>query len=202
MIKGKDRKEQKLFFKSLEAPLVINHPVVVLDNLSVEIDSLHDAFQDAELPLAIRGSWVEHDLSFIAVFEEASTGREVAPLLRLQFSPLSEIKAQVLASTPKAVATKLYHHLDKNQCANRLVADIRDHILKATPSGLKEAVEAVFVGLSPDDQDFKDYRVLQGTLTDKYFIEAKPTSGQSKEEKAVIAKQMSQQAYDLALHYQ
>lgn len=157
-------KQRKVLFAFQNA---INNPprhfsTEAIDHLAEEVHDLNEVLKKEKIGLTLRSSWIEEDLSFVAVLEEPNGLGQSKPLLRLQVTPLSPVKAQIVASIPSSTSMKqkIYHHMDSVPCIDKLMSDVRGYIKAVIPANLSDTIMHVFNGVDKDSEDFKDLQVL------------------------------------------
>lgn len=161
MISSKDRKAL-IAFNEVVGHAPRNFSTEAIDHLASEIHDLNLVLQKEETGLSLRSSWIERDLSFVIVFEESDGLGNFKPLLRLQVTPISSVKAQIVASFPSSPSRKqkIYHHMDNASCAGRFIDDVRSYLKMVTPMKLQDDMILVLNGVDRDSEEFEDLRVL------------------------------------------
>jgi hypothetical protein len=169
-MQSRDRRTSRAFKRAGEITPQ-NYSGDLIEKLADEIEALNATFKAQRLGLVIRGYWVESNLSYVAVLED----KRGHSLLKLQLTPLSRSKAQFISSVPKEddtnqykVGTRVYNHLDKEDCVERFLADIRKHLYAATPSQLKDSLIMVFNGVQADTEEGRELLAVLGSIPAKY----------------------------------
>jgi hypothetical protein len=157
MPSSRDRRAARAF-KQANAIAPTHYSLETITHLASEVHDLALALQKEETGLSLRSYWVEEDLSFVAVLEN----ERGESLSKLQITPLSSMKAQIVASYPSGtIKQKIYHHMNSPTCVDRFMSDLRGHLQAATPEKLKEAMLSILNGQDINTPEFKDLLVLK-----------------------------------------
>lgn len=167
MISKRDRKALAAF-KRATPDQQRHYAREVVENLVGEVEALNEDVQKEGLGLRLRAEWIEKDLSAAIVFEKPSHFDEAKPLIKILMTPLSNVKAQMIASLPSdkeggvgAVKQKTYYHMNNGDCVGRFVTAVRTYFYDATPCDMKDSMLAVLNGVDKDSSQFRDLRALK-----------------------------------------
>lgn len=161
MISSKQRKLLAAFKDAINNP-PRNFSAEAIDHLASEVHDLNKVLHKERIALTIRSSWIEEDMSFLIVLEKPNGLRQSEPLLKLQVTPLSYVKVQVIASIPSSdsIKQKVYYHMDKETCNGRFMDDIRGHVKAIIPKNLNNKMLCIFNGIDNNSDDYRNLKAL------------------------------------------